>query len=93
MLKWLRPNPAPEPTVVSAKPEPTVVAAEKRPVLIQRLEASLAKLERRGDEKARDKAERLRRELAALRLEQMASDVRAGVVVAPGPASLSAKGE
>lgn len=69
------------------------VRAEKRELTRGRLVEALVKLERRTDEPARVKAAALRRELRALELEAEVAALRAGdVVVEPGPASLSARG-
>lgn len=91
-------NPAPAPVTPAA----VSLSAEKRTIVVERLRASVAKLEARlvgapGDPKAgawRAKVGELKAELLALELEDRAARIRAGdVTVQPGPAALGLKGE
>ena len=75
---------------VQEAPAPhSTTPAEKRDIRIARIEAHIAKLERKGTPAALAKIEQHRRELEALSLEAHVAAIRSGnVVVTPAPATL-----
>ena len=81
-LDLFRAPPAPAPASSAHTPP------DKRAIRVARIEAHIAKLIRKDTPESLRKAAEHQRELEALALEERIAELRSGVVVRPGPATL-----